>query len=116
MYTEYSFILKYFFFCFLVSLILLLLSFIFVFQKPELEKFSAYECGFNPFEDARIKFEIKFYLVGILYIIFDLELMFLIPWVFAINMLSMVGLFSMIFFLVILTIGFYYEWGNGSLD
>jgi len=79
MFLEYLFILKYLFFCILVSLLLFLLSFIFVFQKPEAEKFSAYECGFNPFEDTRIKFEIKFYLVGILYIIFDLELIFLIP-------------------------------------
>jgi len=79
MFSEYIFVFKYLLFCLLVSLILFLLSVILVYQKPELEKLSAYECGFNPFSDARSKFEVKFYLVGILFIIFDLELIYLYP-------------------------------------
>lgn len=73
MFVEYAFILKYIIFCFLLSFLLFFLSFFFVYQKPELEKLSSYECGFNPFGDARKKFEVKFYLVGILFIVFDLE-------------------------------------------
>ena len=79
MFSEYIFIFKYLFFCFFVSFILFLLSILLVYQKPELEKLSSYECGFNPFSDARNKFEVKFYLIGILFIIFDLELVYLYP-------------------------------------
>lgn len=76
MFIEYMFILKYALFCFIISCLLSIISFLLVYQKPELEKLSAYECGFNPFGDARNKFEVRFYLIGILFIIFDLELLF----------------------------------------
>jgi NADH-quinone oxidoreductase subunit A len=79
MYLEYIFILKFFFVFLIIGLILFLLSLILVYQKPNSEKISAYECGFNPFGDARSKFEIRYYLVAILFIIFDLELLFLFP-------------------------------------
>lgn len=79
MFLEYLFVLKYLYFCFFVSLLLFILSFFLIYQKPYLEKLSAYECGFNPFSDARSKFEVRFYLVGILFIIFDLELIYLYP-------------------------------------
>lgn len=79
MFQEYFFILKYFCVCSLFILLLLFISLFFVYQKPDSEKFSSYECGFNPFGDARSKFEVRFYLVGILFIIFDLEITFLFP-------------------------------------
>lgn len=79
MFPEYLLLFKYIFFCLGVVLALLAVSFFFVLQSPEAEKYSPYECGFNPYEDARIKFEIHFYLVGILFIIFDLEIIFLFP-------------------------------------
>jgi NADH:ubiquinone oxidoreductase subunit 3 (subunit A) len=77
MFSEYILLFKYFFFCLFVVLLLFVVSFFFVLQSPDAEKYSPYECGFNPYEDARLKFEIHFYLVGILFIIFDLEIIFL---------------------------------------
>lgn len=82
MYLEYLYILKYSIVFLIIGLILFCISFFFVYQKPTIEKISAYECGFNPFGDARSKFEIRYYLVAILFIIFDLELLFLFPWVY----------------------------------
>jgi NADH-quinone oxidoreductase subunit A len=79
MYIEYLYILKFFFVFFIIGIILFILSFIFVYQTPNHEKNASYECGFNPFSDARNKFEIRYYLVAILFIIFDLELLFLFP-------------------------------------
>lgn len=79
MFPEYVLLFKYIFICLGIVLALLAVSFFFVLQSPEAEKYSPYECGFNPYEDARIKFEIHFYLVGILFIIFDLEIIFLFP-------------------------------------
>lgn len=98
MFSEYIFVFKYLLFCLLVSLILFLLSVILVYQKPELEKLSAYECGFNPFSDARSKFEVKFYLVGILFIIFDLELIYLYPWIITINDVFLLVILQCLFF------------------
>lgn len=116
MYLEYLFILKFVLIFLVLGLFLFVISFFFVFQKPSNEKVSAYECGFNPFGDARNKFEIRFYLVAILFIIFDLELLFLFPWVICFNTLSFIGIWIMIFFLFILTLGFIYEWYEGALD
>lgn len=82
MYLEYLYILKYLMIFLIIGLLLFFISFFFVYQKPTIEKISAYECGFNPFGDARSKFEIRYYLVAILFIIFDLELLFLFPWVY----------------------------------
>lgn len=85
-------------------------------QKPDAEKLSAYECGFEAFEDARSKFDVRFYLVSILFIIFDLEVAFLFPWAVALGDIGMFGFWSMMVFLGILTIGFIYEWKKGALE
>ena len=86
-------------------------------QKYEdLEKLSAYECGFEPFERARTRFDVRFYLVSILFIIFDLEVMFLFPWALIISKLGIFGYTVILYFLIILTVGFFYEWVSGALD
>ena len=85
-------------------------------KKPDPEKLSAYECGFEAFDDARSKFDVKFYLVSILFIIFDLEIAFLFPWAVSLSNIGALGFYSMMFFLFILTVGFIYEWKNGALD
>jgi len=83
---------------------------------PEAEKFTSYECGFNPFGDAREKFEIRFYLVGVLFLIFDLEISFLFPWILAFKSLQEPALWAMFFFLFLLSLGFAYEWAKGALE
>ncbi len=85
-------------------------------SNPDPEKLSAYECGFNPFDDARIKFDVRFYLVAILFIIFDLEVAFLFPWAVSLGEIGVFGFWSMMVFLGILTIGFIYEWKKGALE
>ena len=80
------------------------------------DKNSTYECGFDPFDDSRNRFEVKFYLVAILFIIFDLEIIFLFPWAIAFDEIGLFGFLSMMFFLLVLTIGFVYEWMKGALD
>ena len=96
--------------------IIVLASLIIARQKPDSEKLSAYECGFEPFEDARIKFDVRFYLVAILFIIFDLEVAFLFPWAVSLGDIGVFGFWSMVVFLGILTIGFVYEWRRGALE
>ena len=85
-------------------------------QAPDSEKLSAYECGFNAFDDARMKFDVRFYLVAILFIIFDLEVAFLFPWAVAFGKLGATGFWSMLVFLAVLTVGFAYEWKKGALE
>lgn len=85
-------------------------------QKPDSEKLSAYECGFEAFDDARSKFDVRFYLVAILFIIFDLEIAFLFPWAISLGSIGMFGFWSMVIFLGVLTVGFIYEWKKGALD
>ena len=85
-------------------------------SNPDPEKNSAYECGFNAFDDARMKFDVRFYLVSILFIIFDLEVAFLFPWAVAFKDVGLVGFWSMIVFLGVLTVGFAYEWKKGALE
>ena len=85
-------------------------------SAPDPEKMSTYECGFNAFDDARMKFDVRFYLVSILFIIFDLEVAFLFPWAVAFGEISMVAFWSMMIFLGVLTIGFIYEWKKGALE
>jgi len=85
-------------------------------QNPDPEKVSAYECGFNAFDDARMKFDVRFYLVAILFIIFDLEIAFLFPWAAAFGGLTDVAFWSMMVFLGVLTVGFAYEWKKGALE
>ncbi|MFZ4541732.1 MAG: NADH-quinone oxidoreductase subunit A [Rickettsiales bacterium] len=84
--------------------------------KPDAEKLSSYECGFEPFSDARGQFDVRFYLVAILFIIFDLEVAFLFPWAISLGKIGMLGFWSMMIFLGVLTIGFIYEWKKGALD
>jgi NADH-quinone oxidoreductase subunit A len=109
MFSEYIFILKFFFSCLILVILLFFLSFFFVYHKPDSEKLSSYECGFNPFGDARIKFEIRFYLVAILFIIFDLEVTFLFPWAISFSSLTFEGIVLMVIFVLILSLGFAYE-------
>ena len=85
-------------------------------QKPYAEKLSAYECGFEPFDDARRRFDVRFYLVAILFIIFDLEVAFLFPWAISLSRIGALGFWSMIGFLAVLTVGFIYEWRRGALE
>ena len=85
-------------------------------KNPDPEKLSAYECGFEPFEDSRMEFDVRFYLVAILFIIFDLEIAFLFPWAISLWNIGLLGFSSMMIFLFILTIGFIYEWKKGALD
>jgi NADH-quinone oxidoreductase subunit A len=84
--------------------------------KPDVNKNAAYECGFEAFADARIKFDVRFYLVSILFIIFDLEIAFLFPWAITLGKIGVFGFWSMVIFLAILTVGFLYEWKKGALD
>ena len=95
---------------------LLVVPFIVAFQAPDPEKLSAYECGFNAFDDARMKFDVRFYLVALLFIIFDLEVAFLFPWAVAFRDVGLYGFWSMMVFLGVLTIGFIYEWNKGALE
>lgn len=85
-------------------------------QKPDPEKLSAYECGFDAFGDARNKFDVRFYLVTLLFIIFDLEIAFLFPWAVSLGEIGLFGFWSMVVFLIVLTVGFVYEWNKGALD
>jgi len=99
-----------------LGLALLIAPFIVAYKQPDPEKLSAYECGFNPFDDARMKFDVRFYLVAILFIIFDLEVTFLFPWAVVYGQLGVYGFWSMMVFLGVLTIGFIYEWKKGALE
>jgi NADH-quinone oxidoreductase subunit A len=85
-------------------------------SNPDSEKLSAYECGFEPFDDTRHKFDVRFYLVAILFIIFDLEIAFLFPWAVSLGEIGLLGFWSMVTFLGVLTIGLIYEWKKGALD
>ena len=85
-------------------------------KNPDPEKLSAYECGFEPFNDSRMEFDVRFYLVAILFIIFDLEIAFLFPWAISLGEIGLYGFCSMMLFLFILTVGFIYEWKKGALD
>jgi NADH-quinone oxidoreductase subunit A len=99
-----------------IGLALLVVPFLVAYKQPDPEKLSAYECGFNAFDDARMKFDVRFYLVAILFIIFDLEVAFLFPWAIVFGKLGAYGFWSMMVFLAVLTIGFIYEWKKGALE
>ncbi|CAI9405255.1 NAD(P)H-quinone oxidoreductase subunit 3 [Pleomorphomonas sp. T1.2MG-36] len=99
-----------------IGLALLVSPFLLAFKNPDPEKLSAYECGFNAFDDARMKFDVRFYLVSILFVIFDLEVAFLFPWAVAFKDVGLFGFWSMMAFLGVLTIGFAYEWKKGALE
>jgi NADH-quinone oxidoreductase subunit A len=99
-----------------IGLALLIVPFIVAYRQPDPDKLSAYECGFNAFDDARMRFDVRFYLVAILFIIFDLEVSFLFPWAVVFGKLGAYGFWSMMVFLAVLTIGFIYEWKKGALE
>ena len=99
-----------------LSSVFVVVNFILSPKNPDPEKLSAYECGFEPFEDSRMEFDVRFYLVAILFIIFDLEIAFLFPWAISLGGIGALGFWSMMFFLGILTIGFIYEWKKGALE
>jgi NADH-quinone oxidoreductase subunit A len=113
---EYIYIIISFVIASVLAIVIILLSYILVFQNSDFEKNSAYECGFQPFEEARSQFDVRFYLVAILFIIFDLEIMFLFPWSVSLFLINLFGFYSMCLFLIILTLGFIYEWKKGALD
>ncbi len=99
-----------------IGLALMLSAFLIAIRRPDTEKLSAYECGFDAFDDARMNFDIRFYLVAILFIIFDLEVAFLFPWAISLKEVGVFGFWSMMVFLGILTVGFVYEWRKGALE
>jgi NADH-quinone oxidoreductase subunit A len=99
-----------------LSIFLLVLNHLRSKRYPDLEKNSPYECGFNAFDDTRHRFDVRFYLIAILFIIFDLEIAFLFPWAISLGKIGLFGFWSMIFFLGTLTIGFIYEWKKGALE
>lgn len=99
-----------------MTMVMVVASYVVAPQRPDSEKVSAYECGFEAFDDARSKFDVRFYLVAILFIVFDLEVAFLFPWAVSLGDIGLFGFWSMIIFLAILTIGFVYEWKKGALE
>lgn len=116
MFLEYIIFFHYFVFAICLGLLLFFSSFLLVYQKPYIEKVSPYECGFNPWGDARIKFEVRFYLVAILFIIFDLEIVFLYPFIINLFNFSLFAFYCFVVFMVLLTLGFVYEWRKGALE
>ena len=113
---DYFPIILFFIIALVLSMGFIVLNFLFSPKKPDPEKLSAYECGFEPFNDSRMEFDVRFYLVAILFIIFDLEIAFLFPWAISLGKIGFLGFISMMIFLVILTVGFIYEWKKGALD
>lgn len=106
----------FFLLCFGITVALLASAFVLAFSKPDSEKSSIYECGFDPFDDARMTFDVRFYLVSLLFIIFDLEVAFLFPWSVVLKDIGVWGFWSMALFLGVLTVGFVYEWRKGALE
>lgn len=115
MFIEYILLFKYLILSIIVSCLLFLISFLLVYQNMDSEKISVYECGFSPFSDTRGKFEVRFYMIAILFLIFDLEIVFLIPWLLIVSQLEFIGFFSMYSFLILLTLGFFFELYKGAL-
>jgi NADH-quinone oxidoreductase subunit A len=113
---DYLSILIFLFIALTMSIGFIFLNYIFAPRNPDPEKLSAYECGFEAFNDSRMEFDIRFYLVAILFIIFDLEIAFLFPWAISLGNLGILGYWSMMVFLFVLSVGFIYEWKKGALD
>jgi NADH-quinone oxidoreductase subunit A len=114
--SEYLPILVFLVIALAMSAIMVGLSLVVAVRNPDKEKLSAYECGFDAFDDMRNKFDVRFYLVAILFIIFDLEIAFLFPWAVSLGHIGLLGFWSMVVFLGILTVGFVYEWKKGALE
>ena len=113
--TDYFSIILFLIIAIILSFGFIVVNFIFSPKKPDPEKLSAYECGFEPFNDSRMEFDVRFYLVAILFIIFDLEIAFLFPWAISLGKIGFLGFISMMIFLFILTVGFIYEWKKGAI-
>tara|TARA_B100001013_G_scaffold295775_1_gene196183 strand:+ start:89 stop:457 length:369 start_codon:yes stop_codon:yes gene_type:complete len=113
---DYLSIIIFLFVALTLSIAFIVLNFLFSPKNPDSEKLSAYECGFEAFGDSRMEFDVRFYLVAILFIIFDLEIAFLFPWAISLGNIGSLGFWSMMIFLFVLTIGFIYEWKKGVLD
>ena len=114
--TEYFSIILFLFIALVLSFGFILANFLAAPSNPDPEKLSAYECGFEAFDDSRMEFDVRFYLVAILFIIFDLEIAFLFPWAISLGNIGALGFWSMMIFLSVLTIGFIYEWKKGALE
>ena len=114
--TDYLSIIIFLFIALIISIGFILINFISSPNNPDPEKLSAYECGFDAFDDSRMEFDVRFYLVAILFIIFDLEIAFLFPWAITLGKIGLFGFWSMMIFLGVLTIGFIYEWKKGALE
>ena len=114
--SEYLSIIIFLFVSLLLSIGFIIINYIASPSNPDPEKLSAYECGFEAFDNARIEFDVRFYLVAILFIIFDLEIAFLFPWAISLGNIGLLGFYSMMTFLLILTVGFIYEWKKGALE
>ena len=114
--TEYLSIIIFLFIALFLSIGFILINFLASPNNPDPEKLSAYECGFDAFDDSRMEFDVRFYLVAILFIIFDLEIAFLFPWAISLGQIGLLGFISMMIFLLILTVGFIYEWKKGALE
>ena len=114
--TDYLSIIIFLFIALLLSIGFVVINFIASPSNPDPEKLSAYECGFEAFDDSRMEFDVRFYLVAILFIIFDLEIAFLFPWAISLGNIGLLGFWSMIVFLSVLTVGFAYEWKKGALE
>ena len=113
---DYFSIILFLIIAFKLSCSFIIINFVLSPKKPDPEKLSAYECGFEPFNDSRMEFDVRFYLVAILFIIFDLEIAFLFPWAISLGSIGFLGFCSMMIFLFILSVGFIYEWKKGALD
>ena len=114
--TDYLSIIIFLFIALFISIGFILINFISSPSNPDPEKLSAYECGFDAFDDSRMEFDVRFYLVAILFIIFDLEIAFLFPWAITLGQTGIFGFWSMMIFLGVLTVGFIYEWKKGALE
>ncbi len=114
--TDYLSIIIFLFVALIISIGFILINFVSSPNNPDPEKLSAYECGFDAFDDSRMEFDVRFYLVAILFIIFDLEIAFLFPWAITLGKIGVFGFWSMMIFLAVLTIGFIYEWKKGALE
>jgi|TARA_B110001452_G_scaffold249956_1_gene237845 NADH-quinone oxidoreductase subunit A len=114
--SDYLSIILFLFIALGLSIGFIVVNFLFSPNNPDPEKLSAYECGFEAFDDSRMEFDVRFYLVAILFIIFDLEIAFLFPWAISLGNIGVLGFWSMMIFLGVLTIGFIYEWKKGALE
>lgn len=114
--NEYFNVLLFILFAIFLAVLIIVLSYFLVVQSPETEKLSTYECGFEPYEDSRNTFNVKFYIVAILFILFDIEIIFMLPWCISLSQINLLGFWTMIEFLIELSVGFLYVWCAGSLE